>query len=105
MVVGGVCAIGGGGIGCVTTAIAALIIHIVGNSNFSAGSGRAIHDLENQNRGRKNKARSDGEQLRIWHDLGDGVIKDFFDVASLKAGVEHVLWDNEGKSAIWLLIK
>jgi hypothetical protein len=83
VVTGGACALGGFAV-CVVAGIADLLILVV--SSFSKQhSGRAGYAIDQANR----------SDFQVWHDVGDGHVRDYLNTSMLEAGVEHPVWDSK----------
>lgn len=72
--------------GCVIVAVSSIFLVVFTSWRDGHGTGSASH--------------STGRDLKyeVFHDIGGGHVKPYFDVDSLEVGVDHLVWDNEGNT-------
>lgn len=84
-----------GAITCLVAGIASLLVLV--DSSFSGQPTGQTGDQLPTKRSRDMDSALDG--LKVWHDAGNGVVKNFLDVKSLEVGINHDVWDNYGMTA------
>lgn len=81
---------------CLAAGVASLLFLVV-DSFTARGTGQ-------RGGGRLPISNRNVKRPQIWHDLGDGNVRDYLDTSALKSGVEHAIWDSEGQLILPLML-